>query len=89
MFGHVAESVFNTRNVRLQNVPTSITQLVGREQQEKAACTLLLRPDVRLLTLTGTGGIGKTRLSHRIGSNLPSHTHSVYEMVCPSQSTSD
>jgi predicted ATPase/DNA-binding CsgD family transcriptional regulator len=75
MFGHVAvssatESVFNTLNVRYQNVPASITQLVGREQQEKAACTLLLHPEVRLLTLTGTGGIGKTRLAHRIGSNL-------------------
>ncbi len=47
-----------------------LTSLIGREREITAACTLLLRPEVRFLTLTGTGGVGKTRLALAIATEM-------------------
>jgi predicted ATPase len=52
------------------NVPAPLTLLIGREQEVAEACALLLRPGVRLVTLTGTGGVGKTRLGLHIATAL-------------------
>ena len=43
--------------------PEPLTRFVGRKAEVAAACALLQRPHVRLQTLTGPGGIGKTRLA--------------------------
>jgi predicted ATPase/DNA-binding CsgD family transcriptional regulator len=54
----------------LQNFPAQVTPLIGREQEVVAVVDLLGRPEVRELTLTGTGGIGKTRLGLQVAGEL-------------------
>ncbi len=53
-------------------VPTILTPLVGREQDIADIRALLMRPEVRLLTLLGPGGIGKTRLGFQLAAELRS-----------------
>ncbi len=56
--------------VNKQNLPVQSTSLIGREHEVEVICSLLRRPEVHLLTLTGTGGIGKTRLGLQVATEL-------------------
>ena len=51
-------------------VPAAFTPLIGREQEVASICALLKRLAVRLLTLVGAGGIGKTRLSWQVAMEI-------------------
>jgi predicted ATPase len=52
------------------NLPAVSTPLVGRQRELTAVSELLRRDDVRLVTLMGVGGTGKTRLSLELGATL-------------------
>lgn len=52
------------------NLPVQPTSLIGREKEVGALLNLLQREEVRLLTLTGPGGIGKTRLGLQVAAEL-------------------
>jgi len=52
------------------NLPAPLTTLIGREHETASICILLRRADVRLVTLTGPGGIGKTRLALNVATAL-------------------
>jgi ATP-dependent Clp protease ATP-binding subunit ClpA len=51
-------------------LPVSLTSLIGGEHEVQTLHVLLLCPDVRLLTLTGTAGVGKTRLTLEVAWDL-------------------
>lgn len=62
-----------TGPVHIWRVPVVLTPLIGREQNMSDVCAMLERPAVRLLTLPGTGGIGKTRLSIQVAHAMREH----------------
>src|SRR5207248_9385905 len=50
--------------------PVQLTPLIGREKEVAAVQSLLQREHVRLVTLTGPGGTGKTRLGLQVAAEL-------------------
>ncbi len=58
------------RAVARHNLPAERTSLIGRDQDVANIRDALLESEGRLVTLTGTGGAGKTRLALRVGAEL-------------------
>src|SRR6266705_2326526 len=65
-----SSSYLDDLSLQFQNVPLPLTMLIGREPELQAARDLLQRPEGRLVTLTGAGGIGKTHLALALGNEL-------------------
>ena len=59
-----------TLDYRPNNLPFQPTAFIGRERELEAVRGRLLQPDVRLLTLTGPGGTGKTRIALQVVVDL-------------------
>lgn len=55
---------------RIWKMQLNFTSFIGRKREVEAVCSLLRRSDIRLVTLLGAGGIGKTRLGMEIASEM-------------------
>ncbi|HET7091302.1 MAG TPA: tetratricopeptide repeat protein [Anaerolineae bacterium] len=68
-----AASVAPVASTPPSNLPAPLTSLIGRDEEVEAVRRSLLRDDVRLLTLVGPPGIGKTRLGIAVAARLSVH----------------
>jgi predicted ATPase/DNA-binding SARP family transcriptional activator len=60
----------------LSQLPRPLTRLVGRERELVRLAELMVDPEVRIVTLTGAGGVGKTRLALEAARSLePRYAH--------------
>lgn len=83
LYAHIRDGRFHTASpveaTLLHHFPTQFTRFVGRQAELKQIISLLADPDCRLLTLHGTGGIGKTRLALEAARHLATVTPSLID----------
>ncbi|MGH7549584.1 MAG: adenylate/guanylate cyclase domain-containing protein, partial [Gemmatimonadota bacterium] len=60
----------NTLDIRPHNLPAQPTPIVGRAREVEEVRRLILRPDVRLVTLLGPSGAGKSRLGLQVAAEV-------------------
>src|SRR5579863_1718740 len=65
----LAEAPAHSSESPTNNLPVQRTAFIGREHEAAALRQLLSRADVHLVTLTGPGGIGKTRLALQVAAD--------------------
>ena len=84
---HHSEQIFQIASPELQrefpplrtleslpnNLPAQLTSFIGREAEIRKIANLLGKEQIRLITLTGPGGIGKTRLSIQVATDQLEH----------------
>jgi len=68
--GSDAQALRALPSLSLNNLPTPATPFIGRDDEVDAICSLILDESVRLLTLTGPGGVEKTRLALRAAEEM-------------------
>jgi predicted ATPase/DNA-binding SARP family transcriptional activator len=74
---HVQISLQSILDTRLHNLPMQLTSFVGREKESAEIVRLLSKS--RLVTLTGSGGVGKTRLALEVCNSLhPDYLHGIW-----------
>jgi len=66
----LSEKPVKQAEIRPTNLPVPRTGFVGRKKEMAAAKELLLRQDARLVTVTGPGGIGKSRLAVEVAGSV-------------------
>ena len=66
----IVTSSLPTFDSPLNRLPLSLTPLLGREEEVEAITKIVARPDVRLVTLVGAPGVGKTRLAIHTANEL-------------------
>jgi predicted ATPase len=78
------------RTLFASNLPVPPTPFIGRQRELAGAKALLRRDDVRLVTLTGAGGSGKTRLALEVAAAVSEHyEHGVWWVALASVSNAE
>lgn len=70
---HEASGTKISNNKRKHNLPSLLTAFIGREKEIEKTVSLLKHKDIRLITLTGPGGTGKTRLALQCAGEVTDH----------------